>query len=450
MVLAAPDADEPRLVASDLWQLREDPRGAFVRAQIEVAGDAGDAAWAAAFARSERLRVAHEAEWTRELRRITPALRCVRFARGFVEHVDLVFPGRPDLDWLELLARRAPIRSAAIRFTDRPELPTLLDAAERAGIDALDLDLDGAWFARPWRPSPLRSLVLRRFPTILVTRVARAWEPGQLRRLGLRDRKLTPPMLDPIVGDGTVDGLERLDLLGVGADAELVRRLVRRSSDAPIALSLSGNPALRGQGADWIERVLGWRPLSGLDLGGQTSDDVVVRRLFDEPAFGSLVSLGLGGPLPRHRRLRDLELPALRRLSLGAPGGPAVADEIAAAPGLHRLLALGLAGTRIGDAGVAALVGCRFDRLVELDLRDNHLTDDALIRLAAWPSLEHLVRLRLAGNPELTGEGWRALMAAPHFRPAVLEVGTSVRWTPRLWDDLVASYGPAAVTELGA
>jgi len=444
-VLADPDDDGPRLVVADWWQHHQDPRGVFVQSQIEVAHREPDVAWARARARSERLRTLVQPVQLRELQDLCGQIARVRYERGFVEHIDVVFPHDPDGTFLAGVAQRFPVRSVSFVFDGLPDLPTLLANAERAGIRRLGLE-PAAGFGElaPRSLGFLEALELPRAGFGTLQAAARAWVPGRLRRLSLRrgalDRVSIRALAPALAELGT------LDLTSVGADPTTVTRLARASTDVPLALSLAGNTALRDRDAAWVETLLGWRPLTALDLRAGAANEAAQRRLFERGDLGGLTALGVSGPFTRRRPLLgDLSLPRLRRLAMGPIGGPPLAQEVAEAPDLHRLVSLDLGGNRIRDVGLISLLQAPFDRLVDLDLHDNSLTDESLFRLAAWSGLENVVRLRLGHNPDFTAAGWRALIAAEHFRPALLEVGTPIRLTSRLWDELVERFGDGVV-----
>jgi uncharacterized protein (TIGR02996 family) len=88
-VYAEPDSDEPRIVLADYLMQEGDPRGDFIAKQLS-GDDAG----------AEALLASHGAEWLGSLR---PFTRRAQFRRGFptrLELVEVVRPGRIDLDAL--------------------------------------------------------------------------------------------------------------------------------------------------------------------------------------------------------------------------------------------------------------------------------------------------------------------------------------------------------------
>jgi uncharacterized protein (TIGR02996 family) len=109
-VLQAPREDAPRLGLADWLIARDDPRGEFIRAQIERARLGPTAAEADRLARREReLLARHEAEWVGPL---ANGLLGWRFRRGFIEEVTL------DAEFLlahaEDLFAAAPIESLIV------------------------------------------------------------------------------------------------------------------------------------------------------------------------------------------------------------------------------------------------------------------------------------------------------------------------------------------------
>lgn len=82
-VLAAPDDDLPRLVYADYLEERGDPRGEFIRLQVELARlDSGDPRRGELLARETELQSAHEDEW---LGSLGDELIHWWFHRGFLE-----------------------------------------------------------------------------------------------------------------------------------------------------------------------------------------------------------------------------------------------------------------------------------------------------------------------------------------------------------------------------
>ena len=86
-VLAAPQDDAPRLRFADELMARGDPRGEFIRVQIERARLAPDSDEALRLVRREReLLAKYEAEWVAP---VADGLTAWSFRRGFIEEATL-------------------------------------------------------------------------------------------------------------------------------------------------------------------------------------------------------------------------------------------------------------------------------------------------------------------------------------------------------------------------
>ena len=88
--------------------------------------------------------------------------------------------------------------------------------------------------------------------------------------------------------------------------------------------------------------------------------------------------------------------PALTRVRL--VGAAMILDEVLASPQLARLVALGLAGCRVGDDGAAKLASSSAVSLRHLDLNHNAITSRGVAALAAAPWAERLHTFGLAGS----------------------------------------------------
>lgn len=185
--------------------------------------------------------------------------------------------------------------------------------------------------------------------------------------------------------------------------------------------------------ADAGKLLAGWQPLFAthpirrLTLRSVTVDHV--RALVATGVIGRLVNLGLHG-------------------KLGAKGARVLAE----APDLAAIRKLNLAGCRLGDDGVAALLasphlGCTQLTLREDDMTDegaqalagapalarcralflarNRLGDEAVAALAGSAHLAGLEQLGIGGNEDITGEGIEHLLAPglfPRMRRLELEM----------------------------
>jgi uncharacterized protein (TIGR02996 family) len=110
-ILARPDDDAPRFELASLLEKRGDPRGGFIKLQLEVHAyrlehrGAGDRIWTV-----KKLIAKHGANWAGEVAKLVTKYE---FRRGFVDHVTL--DARAFLDRAEMLFSLAPILHIALR-----------------------------------------------------------------------------------------------------------------------------------------------------------------------------------------------------------------------------------------------------------------------------------------------------------------------------------------------
>jgi uncharacterized protein (TIGR02996 family) len=161
--------------------------------------------------------------------------------------------------------------------------------------------------------------------------------------------------------------------------------------------------------ADWFAR---WPTLSVIQLRNAT---LRVRELAESPWLAHLRGLELRGNGIDARSLRHLTesryLCELQALDLSHnPIGPAGAALLAAAPHADALSELHLDGCDLGSGRVAALLGGR--RWRRLDLSHNDLTRDDLAALAVSPTMRDLTALDLAMNPTAV-DGVAELVSSP-------------------------------------
>jgi uncharacterized protein (TIGR02996 family) len=105
-IILTPDDNAARLVYADWLEERGDPRGEFIRLQIERSRiSRKDPRFAPLSTRESILLVKHEKEWLKEIRRYVKGWR---FRRGFVE--DVVMGVQQFLAHAEEVLGRAPIQ----------------------------------------------------------------------------------------------------------------------------------------------------------------------------------------------------------------------------------------------------------------------------------------------------------------------------------------------------
>jgi uncharacterized protein (TIGR02996 family) len=143
-IIANPDDDGPRLILADLLDERGDPRGAFIRVQVELADwreqlkrfvdDHGDRRLAYLRRRERELLLAHWIGWAAGLgagyclnlydgNPLVPPNRAVEFRRGFVEFVECSFAFWRDHG--DALRLAAPLRQ--VRLATVPEVEEIGD-----------------------------------------------------------------------------------------------------------------------------------------------------------------------------------------------------------------------------------------------------------------------------------------------------------------------------------
>src|SRR5258708_33957280 len=86
-IAADPDNDALRLIFADYLDERDDPRGEFIRVQVELAGmDEDDARRKELRRREQALLAAHEEQW---LGPCKPQLKGWDFERGLLESIQI-------------------------------------------------------------------------------------------------------------------------------------------------------------------------------------------------------------------------------------------------------------------------------------------------------------------------------------------------------------------------
>src|SRR5262245_19383538 len=324
-IIESPDEDDVRLIFADWLDEHDDPRGEFIRIQVERSRPNGDELRQAKnWYREQELLGAHEKDWVAPLR---PWVREWRFMRGLVEWVRI--PAEYALGEGRRVFGLTPVREA--RFNEATEHIAGLAAAPELGrLRSLDLgyNLLGDEQIKPLSASRhlsrLGSLNLACNPLGNAGALALAQAP--LARLGELH-------------------LYRAQLGAVGLDALL------RAQGWPgfTVLDLHSNP-LQAEGAMILARSPRAAPLVWLDLSDTQSHDLGARALATSPYLGNLIYLNMS-----HYRLTDLG-----------------AEELAQARSLHALEELDLSGNDVGVGGALALArSSALGRLRRLHLRFN-------------------------------------------------------------------------------
>jgi uncharacterized protein (TIGR02996 family) len=360
-VLAAPDDDAPRLVYADWLEERGDPRGEFIRLDLELARrGADDPAPRDLTDRRRQLLAAHAADWLAKL----PAFSGVQYIEAAGAGFDRGFPTAVETTWGALrevgdaLFAAVPVTRVRIR------------TPQGRGVD------EAGVFDRPWfrRVRGLSVIDHSRAVNGVAARLAASPNAASLRDLrfdcwsGL-DHTLG---VRALADSPHLAGLERLALSGhdIGTEeAELIA------------------------GSRWLVNLRTYRS-AGVQMAAAS---VVGQRGATAFATAPVV------------RLRELWLPGH---SVGPEGTVALAGGAATAG----LRVLDLSGNGLRAAGARALAGATlFTDLRDLRLGDNRLGDAGVEALAGSPVVRRLRRLDLTGEP-VTDHVALALVLSPYLR----------------------------------
>jgi uncharacterized protein (TIGR02996 family) len=256
-ILADPDDDLPRLIYADYLDERGDPRGEFIRAQIEVARlPRGDARRKKLKERATQLRDRHEPEWVGPLREFIDGWE---FRRGFVEAVtlgalaflrqgDALFAAAPvrqvalthaweEVEALAQCPHLARLRSLSLsgNYLSDGDVAVLLKSAHVTHLDELDLSFNryhaAAMEVLAGTPAlgGLRVLDLSHNTIGASGAAALADSPhlGRLESLSLRACAVGPGGAEAIATRDGLAGLTFLDLSGNDLGGRGLRALVR-------------------------------------------------------------------------------------------------------------------------------------------------------------------------------------------------------------------------------
>ena len=442
-ILADPDDDHRRLVYADLLSERDDPRGAFITEQCQLASlEESDPRWSALYAKTERTLFQHREAWTAPLRerfeQERPPVSAFHFRRGFVDAVETGALGVELLSWL---CDRTPLcglsvpygrwsRSlAAVRYgiTER-KISALTSHEDLLGLTSEELSrlravtLTSSW-RQSWLPrlscAPLRSLSVAHIDNTLAKELCGALDVSSLRQLSLTDSWF---------------------------DGSTLEALTATPPGPPLSLSLARNTRLDVR--DHIRALLSFREIRGLDLSESVTRPAI-RRLCSSPTALSLRHLSLRGDRRQEReqdgaeRIAEVPFEALTRLDLSYRKlSSDAASSLFSSQALSKLVSLDLSDTDIGDEGVIALTRSPIATLTRLSLQRAGLTDRGVAELCEWPGLKLVTSLDL--DPTIGPEGIAALNQSKWLDPIRLDAG----W-PRAgdegWESLRERFGAALV-----
>lgn len=438
---ARPDDDTPRLVLADWLEEQGDPRGEFLRIQVERARlPAWDPRQAALARREASLLGESQLAWLGPLARHT---RQHRFHRGFlVLELDETMPrsdrtleAAPESIWgdtvclsqLEATCRtfESPICAGVthlyVYYPDDPQtyLRDLVQSPRLADVTALHLepgghftDEDAALLAASPHVQRLTSLHLHGGPTPegLITLLESPNLQG-LRRLDCETTHLSGRRLAAL---GRIDhpALAELRLFG----AELGPEGARHLASAPFL------PRLRSLALSvthlWTHGMLALLAaplveLRHLEITAERMTIGAIKAIAQSPYLSNLRSLkltedqmGLG---PIKALARSPRLGQLERLDLqGNHLDDECVTQLAQSPHLAALRDLNLSQNRMGKAGAAALANSAIANLGVLDLGYNGIGPEGLLALLPWLERQRLIRLDL-GNTYFGASGIAAL-----------------------------------------
>jgi uncharacterized protein (TIGR02996 family) len=342
-IRAAPDDDLPRLIYADYLDDHGDPRGEFIRVQIErprLRRD--DPRRMELKAREDELLRRHREEWEGPLAAVVSH---AVFRRGFID--DVLVMAEAFLAHARILFDWAPIQTIKLRGTFR-YVAAILKRPELAALSGLDLcfdHLDG------------RDAAL----------LAACRHLAGLKRLNLNGNPIGDEGVACLGTSPHLTGLEALHLEHCGLGPAAVDTLVASRLTRLRALDFSEN-LLGDSGVARLATASFLGRFVTLDLTAVGMNDEGARRLGESPA-----------------------LRGLRRLRLGYNGiGDAGAIALVRSPHLAGLTSLDLNGNAIGDAGAQAVLDAP------------HLRGLARLELSVNP-LSRAMRLKL---DEAFGERW--------------------------------------------
>ena len=427
-VLQAPREDAPRLRLADWLIARGDPRGEFIRAQIERARLGPDAAEADRLARREReLLARHEAEWVGPL---AGGLIGWRFRRGFIEEVTL--DAELLLAHAEDLFGAAPIESLRVHeaggVSDELAACPYLDRVSRLHVGSEDGDGeplgDDGLAALAGSPHLTQlaglSFGMEQFDGDGLQALAGApWVHG-LRSLGLANNEIGDAALASFLAGASLQNLEFLNLDWTGAGVDTVAVLAQSAALGALRRLVLANNEIGGAGLAVLAGATGLH-LTALGLGCTYLESGSLQPLGGSALLARLRELSLWAnnelePGDLSGLLASSSFPPLQALVLGnVKFGDTGAEIVAEAEVLRSLTRLEFRGSRLSGAGVQALAGSpHLSGLEALEVVSNPEAGTAAEAMAVSPTLANLRTLTLT-HDQIPDEGAQALAEAAHL-----------------------------------
>jgi uncharacterized protein (TIGR02996 family) len=266
-VCAHPEDDGPRLVYADWLDEQGDPRGEFIRAQIELERlPPDDASRPRLKARCRELLKRHRSAW------LVPGIPDRSFHRGFVEELTVSEPLR--LDDVLAVFHRTPVRVLQVRRRSLPfPLSDLVGRPEVRSLSWLDLggtlvgDDGAAAIARSphlvrltrlWLNSWMDAEYPQRIHAAGAAAVARSGTLSRLTELDLNGNAIGDGGLASLAGSPTLGRLERLVLvnneIGLTGDEAIERLCESRHLTRLCSVDLRDNPLSHAARAALCER----------------------------------------------------------------------------------------------------------------------------------------------------------------------------------------------------
>jgi uncharacterized protein (TIGR02996 family) len=418
-ILAHPDDDAARLVFADWLEENGDgARAEFIRVQVERARlPHWDARQVPLYLRENELIKQHGQRWKAEL----PDVKGVtweEFRRGFVATAGFtsfaVLRERASACWAV-----APIEAISVRWPRRRESPRMIGPV--AGLRELSIQS---------RFAPLGEVGRLADAPLLSTLRALYIPDGNLGVEGFR-QLLASPHLGNLtalrvpgnaIGNGGIGALfdapslthlTELDLSGANGYARYAEDPIIESTGLQSLATWPGLTQLRSLalsrndvGRDGLRALLRSprrSALRELTLCANSLDGQAMAEFGDTRTEWQLDVLDLGHNLLEDLGaaylacapcLRELKVLALNRCELR----PAGARQLAKAPFFSSLRQLNVNQNNFGPDGVEALLKKRPQELHTLQMVDNDLYDEGVLRLAASPASDTLLELDLARN----------------------------------------------------